>query len=280
MKVMIIVKATASSEAGEMPDPALMEAMGKYNEELVKAGIMQAGEGLKPSKEGFRVRFDGDSREVNRGPFPATSELIAGFWIWEVKNLEHAIEWVKRCPNPMPESSEIEIRPFFEMSDFEEIPDTADTLEKEDEMRQQLALREAQTNTYLFLGNRTEEALKYYEQHLGAVIHTMMRFSESPDPIPEGALPPGAENGIMHAEFSVGTTRLFASDGCGDAANPAGFSIAFTVANVELAKTAFDALADGGEVTMPLQETFWSPLYGQVKDRFGLPWMVMVEGEQ
>src|SRR5690606_29525602 len=127
----------------------------------VKAGIMQNGDGLKPSKEGFRVRFDGDSREVSRGPFSATSELIAGFWIWEVKNLEEAIEWVKRCPNPMPESSEIEIRPFYEMSDFADIPGVGDTLKKEDDMRQQIALRAAQTNTYLFLGNRTEEALKY-----------------------------------------------------------------------------------------------------------------------
>ena len=116
MKVMVIVKATASSEAGEMPDPALMEAMGKYNEELVKAGIMQNGDGLKPSKEGFRVRFDGNSREVNRGPFSATSELIAGFWIWEVESKEEALKWAKRAP--MEDGATLEIRKLFEAADF------------------------------------------------------------------------------------------------------------------------------------------------------------------
>jgi hypothetical protein len=118
MRVMVLVKATKDSEAGMMPPAELFEAMGKFNEELVAAGIMQAGDGLKPSSEGKRVAFDGPNRTVIDGPFPATSELVAGFWIWQVKDMDEAVAWVKRCPNPMLGPSEIEIRPFYEMEDF------------------------------------------------------------------------------------------------------------------------------------------------------------------
>lgn len=118
MRVMVLVKATADSEAGTMPSGELLEAMGKYNDELVKAGIMQAGEGLHPSSRGKRVAFDGAKRNVIDGPFKQTSELVAGFWIWQVKDMDEAVAWVKRCPNPMPGPSEIEIRRIFEMEDF------------------------------------------------------------------------------------------------------------------------------------------------------------------
>ena len=119
MRFMIIVKASKDSEAGKMPSAELLTAMGKYNEELVKAGIMQAGEGLHPSSKGARVRFAGDKRTVIDGPFAETKELVAGFWIFQVKSLAEAIEWVKRAPNPMPGTeAEIEIRPLFETADF------------------------------------------------------------------------------------------------------------------------------------------------------------------
>ena len=120
MKFMILIKADKNSEAGVMPDEKLLTEMGKFNEELVKAGVMLAGEGLQPSSKGARVKFSGDKRIVTDGPFPETKELIAGFWIWKVKSKEEAIEWVKRCPNPMPGESEIEIRQVFEMDDFGE----------------------------------------------------------------------------------------------------------------------------------------------------------------
>ena len=118
MKVMVMVKASASSEAGIMPKEDLLAAMGRYNEELVKAGVMLAGEGLHPSRRGKRVRFSADKRNVIDGPFTETKELVSGFWLWQVKSIEEAVEWVKRCPNPMPEDSEIEIRPVFEAEDF------------------------------------------------------------------------------------------------------------------------------------------------------------------
>ncbi len=119
MRVMVIVKATAESEAGVMPSEQLLTEMGKYNEELVKAGIMLAGEGLHPSSKGKRVRFSGDKRTVIDGPFAETKELIAGFWLWQVRSMDEAVEWVKRCPNPFPnQESEIEIRQVFEAEDF------------------------------------------------------------------------------------------------------------------------------------------------------------------
>jgi hypothetical protein len=121
MRVMVIVKATKDSEEGFLPSSELLEAMGKYNEELVNAGVMLAGDGLKPSSQGKRVAFDGPSRKVIDGPFAETRELVAGYWLWEVKGMAEAVEWVKRCPNPMPGPSEIEIRPLFEMTDFDEI---------------------------------------------------------------------------------------------------------------------------------------------------------------
>ncbi|WP_341897358.1 YciI family protein [Ferrovibrio terrae] len=132
MRVMVIVKATKDSEAGIMPSTELLEAMGKYNEELVNAGIMQAGDGLHPSSKGKRVAFDGPNRTVIDGPFAATGELIAGFWIWQVKDMADAVAWVKRCPNPMPGPSEIEIRPLFEMADFGEAltPEVAELHER------------------------------------------------------------------------------------------------------------------------------------------------------
>ncbi len=118
MRVMVMVKATGDTEAGRMPGEELLAAMGRYNEELVKAGVMLAGEGLHPSSRGARVRFSGTQRRVVDGPFAETKELVAGFWLWQVHSLDEAIEWVKRCPNPTGEESEIEIRPVFEADDF------------------------------------------------------------------------------------------------------------------------------------------------------------------
>jgi hypothetical protein len=120
MRVMVLVKATKDSEAGIMPSTELLEAMGKFNEQLVNAGILLAGEGLQPSVKGKRVAFDGLIRTVIDGPFAETRELVAGFWLWEVKDMAEAVEWVKRCPNPMPGPSEIEIRPLYELADFGE----------------------------------------------------------------------------------------------------------------------------------------------------------------
>lgn len=137
MKVMVIVKATQDSEAGAMPNEQLLAEMGRYNEELAKAGIMLAGEGLHPSSKGARVHFSGMERTVINGPFTPPQELVAGYWLWQVNSLEEAIAWVKRCPNPMPGDSEIEIRPIFEAEDFGEAL-TPQLREQEDRIRAQV----------------------------------------------------------------------------------------------------------------------------------------------
>jgi hypothetical protein len=138
MRCMVIIKASKESEAGVLPSTELLTEMGKFNEELVRAGVMLAGEGLQPSSKGKRVRFSGRTRSVVDGPFTETKELIAGFWLWQVRSMEEAVEWVKRCPNPMEGEPEIEIRPVFEADDFG-AEFTPELREQEERLREQIA---------------------------------------------------------------------------------------------------------------------------------------------
>jgi hypothetical protein len=140
MRVMVIVKASKDSESGVMPDTELLAAMGKFNEDLVKAGVMLAGEGLHPSRRGVRVRYSGASRSVVDGPFAETKELVAGFWLWQVRSMDEAIEWARRCPNPHPEDCEVEIRPVFESDDFGDAF-TPELREQEDRLRGELEVK-------------------------------------------------------------------------------------------------------------------------------------------
>lgn len=280
MKVIVFVKATRSSEAGQMPDEKLLADMGRFNEELVQAGIVKAGEGLKPSSEGVRVRFSGTNRDVTDGPFAETKELVAGYWLWEVASMQEAIDWVKRCPNPMIEDSAIEIRPLYEMEDFADVDPTGQLGKQEDELREKITMQQSIVQPYLFFGGRCDEALAFYEQAIGATVLMKMKFSESPDPVPEGMLQPGFEDKVMHASFKVGQMTLMASDGCGDATGYEGFRLALSVESESVCDRVFAALAEGGNIDMPLEKTFWSPRYGMVTDKFGIGWMVMVPGEQ
>jgi len=142
MRVMVIVKASKESEAGALPDTEILSKMGKYNEELVKAGVMLAGEGLQPTSKGKRVRFSGDKRTVIDGPFTESKELIAGYWIWQVRSMEEAVEWLKRCPNPQPGETEVEIRQVFEANDLGE-NFTPELRENEQLLREQIAAKKS-----------------------------------------------------------------------------------------------------------------------------------------
>lgn len=279
MRVMVMVRATQSSEKGTLPSEKLLQEMGAYNEALVKAGIMKNGDGLKPSSEGVRIRFSGTKRTVTDGPFAETKELIAGFWEWEVSSMEEAIEWAKKCPNPMPEDSDLEIRPYFEMSDFEEVPNSEGWKDKEEALRNNIIMQKASIDPYIFYGGCCEEALEFYKKALGAEVQILMRFNESPEPTPEGMLPAGFENKVMHATFMVGSNRFMASDGCGDDAKPGGFRLSIQLDGAEEAERIFKGLAEGGKVDMPLGKTFWSPCFGMVTDPFGIGWMVNVVEE-
>jgi PhnB protein len=281
MKVMVMVKASPGSEAGKMPTEALMSAMMNFNEELVKAGILESGDGLKPSREGVRINFSGRNRVVTTGPFTETHELIAGYWIWNVASMEEAVEWVKKCPNPMDdEDSDIEIRPFYEIDDFAVADPDGKVREQEEALRNTVSMRKAKVNNYLFFSGRCEEALNFYQKHLGAQVNFMMRFNESPDTVPADMLQEGFENKVMHADFTLGDSSIYASDGCNDATRFSGFRLSLTLQRAEEAHRVFDALATGGTVDMPLTKTFWSPLYGQVTDQFGIGWMVMLPGDE
>jgi PhnB protein len=188
---------------------------------------------------------------------------------------------VKKCPNPMEEEdSDIEIRTLYDVEDFAEADPSGESRAKEHALRQTLAMKKVEVNNYLFFSGRCDEALAFYQQHLSAEIKFLIRFNEMPDPMPEGVLQPGFENKVMHAEFSLGNTRIMASDGCNDAEKFSGFRIALNVPDEEEARRIFAALATNGQITMPLEKTFFSPLYGQVTDQFGVGWMVMLPGAE
>ena len=138
MRVMVLVKATRESEAGLMPSTDLLEAMGRFNQELIDAGVMLAGEGLRPSSEGVRVIFGGEARTIQDGPFQATSELVAGFWIWKVRDMDEALAWARRCPNTMPNGGELELRPLYEVADFGEAM-TPELRQQEEQQRRTMA---------------------------------------------------------------------------------------------------------------------------------------------
>ena len=274
MRFMIIMPADEKSEAGILPDERAFSAMGKYNEELMKAGVMLAGEGLHPTSKGARVRFSKGKRTVIEGPFPEAKELVAGFWLWQVKSKEEAIEWVKRIPNPNEPEGDIEIRQVYETEDFgSNLPD--DVRESEERMRAQLAGRgKAKVEPYLNFDGRCAEALEFYKRALGAEVTMLMRFKDAPD---QSMVPPGSANNVMHSSFRVGETTIMASDGRGGG-KPSfqGIALSITAPSDAEAERLFAALADGGQVTQALTTTFFSSRFGMVTDRFGVGWMLVV----
>jgi PhnB protein len=282
MKVMVLVKATRDSEAQVMPSPELLSEMGKFNEELIKAGVLLAADGLRASSHGKRVRFSGRNRTVVDGPFAETKELVAGFWLWQVKSMDEAVEWLKRAP--FDGGVEVELRPVFEAEDFG-VALTPELREREERLRAQAEQRTVQpvngtsmlVQPYLFFEGCGDEALDYYRKALGAEVTTLLRYAESPQPPPPGMLPPGSEKKIMHAEFRIGDTTLMGSDGmCSGKTRFEGFSVSLTLQDDAAAKRLFEALADGGEVRMPLGPAFFATSFGMVADRFGVGWMVVV----
>ncbi len=265
MKVMVIVKATADSEAGNMPKEALLAEMGQFNADLAAAGIMIDGAGLKPSSQGARVVFNGNDRQVIDGPFAETKELVAGYWVLGSKVSGRSEGVGEALPHPMPgvDGAIIEIRPYFELDDFG-TEYTPELQELEKQTQAMVDLRGTFTQPYLFFGGRCEEALDFYGKVLGAQVLMKMRFNESPQPPPPGFLEDGFETKIMHSTFKLGETTMMASDGCDSRSSFDGFRLAFQTKTTEQAEKAFAGLSEGGKVDMPLTKTFWSPLYGQV----------------
>src|SRR5688572_4194648 len=281
MRVMVIVKADKNTEAGVLPDEKLLTEMGKYNEELVKAGVMLAGEGLQPSSKGARVRFSGSQRTVIDGPFSETKELIAGFWLWQVKSREEAIEWVKRCPNPTGAESEIEIRQVFELDDFG--PELTPELRAQEERVFAQAKAQAEGASagklppvpeprgaipYLIVKGASD-AIGFYQRVFGAEV--VMRL-DAPDGL------------LMHAEIRVGPAHFMLTEERPQHQALSPTSLGGTGSQAVLYVPDADAVVDravkaGATLTMPVADQFWGDRSGCIIDPFGHAWFVSTQKE-
>jgi uncharacterized glyoxalase superfamily protein PhnB len=275
MRFMVMIKANADTEAGAMPSQQLLAEMGRFNEELVKAGVMLAGEGLHPSSKGARVTFSGNKRTVVDGPFAESKELIAGYWVWQVRSKEEALEWVKRCPNPMDGESQIEIRQLFEAEDFGE-EFTPELREQEERLRAQIASQATDSKSkvepvpaargatpYLVVKGAAD-AIAYYQRTFGAELLFRM---DTPD------------GKVMHAELAVGPARFMLTEEQPQygALSPKtlGGSASTAIVHVPNVDATFDrAVSSGSTVTMPLADQFWGDRSGAITDPFGHKWMI------
>ena len=279
MRFMVLIKADKNSEAGVMPSEELLAEMGRFNEELVKAGVMLAGEGLHPSSKGARVRFKGRERTVVDGPFAETKELIAGFWIWQVKDKAEAIEWVKRCPNPMPGESEIELRQVFEAEDFG-AEFTPELREQEDRLRVRIAEQQgvkpavpavppsSGATPYLVVQG-AGDAIGWYQRIFGAQLVFKL---DAPD------------GSVMHSELSVGPARFMLTEERLEhgARSPKtlGGSATTQIVYVPDADSVYDAaLAAGATPGMPMGDQFWGDRSGSLTDPFGHQWFISTHKE-
>jgi uncharacterized glyoxalase superfamily protein PhnB len=253
MRFMIMVKADKSTEAGVMPSERLLTEMGQFNEELVKAGVLLAAEGLQPSSKGARVKFAGSKRSVIDGPFAESKELIAGFWLWQVKSKEEAIEWVKRCPKPLEGDAEIEIRQVFEASDFGKQAAPRVT-----------PVPESRGATPYLIVKGAADAIGFYQRVFGAEL--LMRLNA-----PDGS--------VMHAELKVGPAHFMLTEERPEyrALSPQaiGGSASSAIVYVEDADAAVQrALDAGSQIIMPLADQFWGDRSAGIVDPFGHHWMV------
>lgn len=276
MRVMVMIKATAETEAGVMPSEELLAEMGRFNDELVQAGVMLAGEGLHPSAKGARVRFSGAKRSVVDGPFTESKELIAGFWLWQVKSLDEAIEWAKRCPNPTGAQGEIELRPVFEAEDFGDLL-TPELREQEARQRAEIERRAAAAaavpvphgaTPYLTIRGAAD-AIAYYQRAFGAEL--LYRLD-------------GPGGVVVHAEMRVGPAQFMLSEEQPDdqALSPktlggSGSTTLIYVPDVDAVVAR--AVAEGAQVTMPVADQFWGDRSGAIIDPFGHRWMISTHRE-
>lgn len=269
MRFAIIRKADETTEKGCMPSNELLLAMGQYNQALAEAGVLRGGDGLRPSSDGLRIRFNKGKPTVTDGPFAETRELIAGYTVIEVDSKEEAIEWAKKWPALDGDGEvELELRQYFEMEDFEQ----GEGLELHREVEAKMARQPAEICTYLFFDGNCREAFEFYADCLGGRIEGMMSEAEAPDELRSL----GAQSDkILHACLRVGKLRLMGADVPGEQySKPQGFRVQLAINDVAQAEHAFAQLADGGVVHMPLAQTFWAERFGIAQDRFGTPWMI------
>lgn len=269
MRFAIIRKADENTEKGCMPSDEMLQAMGRYNEEMLNAGVLRSGDGMHPTSAGLRLTFPNGQPVVMTGPFADTRDQIAGFTLIEVGSKEEAIEWAKKWPRLDTDSgAELELRQLYDMEDF--VP--GEGIELHANLTERLARQPSSSCTYLFFPGTCREAFELYEDCLGGKIEAMMTHADAPP----GEVPPGVTpESVMHACLQIGKYVLMGSDSPAEYyEKPQGFSVQIAIDDPERAEQAFNRLAEGGQVQMAFGETFWAYRFGMLVDRFGIPWMI------
>ncbi|WP_266328072.1 YciI family protein [Methylophaga sp. OBS4] len=265
MKFMIMRKADSNTEAGVMPTNEQLSDMADYNTAMAEAGVFVTGEGLKPSKKGFRIKFTDGKPVISDGPFTETKELLAGYTIIETGSKQEALDWVKRWPET---DVELEMREVFELSDFDE----GEGLQKHVDLNETLKKRPVSMCNYLLFNGNCREAFEFYADLLGGEIMMLLTGGESPM---KDDMPAEMHDKVMHVCLKVGNWMLMGSDCPPDMfEQPQGFHVQIGMNNIEQAEQTFDRLAEGGTIQMPFEKTFWAERFGIVVDRFGTPWMI------
>ncbi|QSX36272.1 YciI family protein [Shewanella sedimentimangrovi] len=271
MRFMVIRKADAATEQGVMPSEQLLGEMIRFNECLVNAGVFVSGEGLRPSADGARIRFQNGRPTVVEGPFDGTETLVAGYTIIQVRDKQEALEWMQQWPKSDGNGNvELELRRMFELEDFA----PGEAIEQERTLCERLQRQPSSSCSYLNFNGNCREAFELYERLLGGKIEKMIGFADMPpDMGGEGC---GAmADGVMHACLSFGGGTLMGSDAPADRYQPPqGFYVQLHIDSLPRAKELFNALAEGGTVHMPFGETFWAEGFGMLVDAFGIPWMI------
>jgi uncharacterized glyoxalase superfamily protein PhnB len=264
MKYMLLIYGTENCWTDAERKDCMMESMA-IGDDLVSQGKYIASSPLHSVTTATSVRVRDGKRLVTDGPFAETTEQLGGYYIIDVENLDEAM--AVACRLPPAKKGTVEIRPVFDVSDLRELPAPKATT---------ASAASATIIPYLFFKGRCEEAIQFYQQKLNAQLEMVMKFKDSPDPPPPGMLPPGFEEKVMHASILIGGARLMVSDGCDVSSPLSGFRISLALPTEAEAHRAFEALATGGAVEMPLTKTFWSACFGMVTDQFEIPWMVSV----
>lgn len=269
MKFMILRKADADTEKGVMPSEELLSAMGDYNMQMAQAGILRTGEGLKPTRDGARIKFQQGKPIITDGPFTETKELLAGYTVIEVNSKQEALDWAKRWPAEDADGNvELELRQLYEMSDFAD----GQGLQKHIELEHKLHKQPLSTSSYLLFDGNCRQAFEFYAQVFGGDIVMILTGSESPM---ANEMPAEFADKIMHVSLQVGNWMLMGSD-CpsGMFEKPQGFHVQIAFEDEQQAEVTFNQLAEGGSVQMPFEPTFWAKRFGMLVDRFGTPWMI------
>lgn len=263
MQYMLMRKADAATEAGELPSQAVLGAMADYNRRMLEAGVFVYGNGLRPTREGCRLQFrDGEPRVI-AGPFTPSEELLAGYSVLEVDSLEEAIEWAKQWPREDVDAT-LELRRYFSLEDFEPGPGL-------DKHRDQARLPRA-LNVHLGFPGNCREAMTFYAEVTGGRLEALLTYGETP---PAEETPPDWHDRIIHASLNLRGRRLMGADQAGECYQaPRGMQVFLEYAEAEQAEAVFQRLAEGGRVTLPIAPTFWAARFGMLTDRFGVHWMI------